>query len=248
LKKTIFTCNNAVFLKEYNMGQNRTWAIVKKNAYKALTPIIYILKKTGITPNGITIVGLVITVFSSVVLIYGAEYGKRGDSSYIAWFGVITLLAGVFDMLDGQLARKTNQMTKFGALFDSVIDRYSEMIMFFGIAYYLVSYHYFLSGVFAFIAMIGSIMVSYVRARAEGLGVECSVGIMQRPERVLAVGITAILYGVVSYFIGDFKVNVDWLPIPLFENISIFTIPIFILAVLTNYTAFQRLNHCRKKM
>ncbi|OQX75377.1 MAG: hypothetical protein B6D64_11750 [Bacteroidetes bacterium 4484_276] len=96
--------------------------------------------------------------------------------------------------------------------------------------------------------MIGSIMVSYVRARAEGLGVECSVGIMQRPERVLTVGITAILYGVVSYFTGDFKVNVDWLPIPLFENISIFTIPIFILAVLTNYTAFQRLNHCREKM
>jgi CDP-diacylglycerol--glycerol-3-phosphate 3-phosphatidyltransferase len=122
------------------------------------------------------------------------------------------------------------------------------MVMFFGIAYYLVSYHYFLSGVFSFIAMIGSIMVSYVRARAEGLGEDCSIGIMQRPERVLTVGITAILYGIISHFTGDFKIIVNEFPIPLFENISIFTIPIFILAVLTNYTAFQRLNYCRKKM
>ncbi len=151
-------------------------------------------------------------------------------------------------MLDGQLARKTNKMTEFGALFDSVIDRYSEMIMFFGITYYLVSYHYFLSGVFAFIAMIGSIMVSYVRARAEGLGKECKVGMMQRPERVLTVGISAILYGIISHYTGVFKITVNWLPFSLFENISIFTIPIFILALLTNYTAFQRLNHCRKIM
>jgi CDP-diacylglycerol--glycerol-3-phosphate 3-phosphatidyltransferase len=122
------------------------------------------------------------------------------------------------------------------------------MVMFFGITYYLVSYHYFLSGVFAFIAMIGSIMVSYVRARAEGLGVECKVGLMQRPERVLTIGISALLYGVISHFTGEFKYTAAWSPVPLLENISIFTIPIFILAVLTNYTAFQRLNHCRKKM
>ncbi|MCF6183063.1 MAG: CDP-alcohol phosphatidyltransferase family protein, partial [Bacteroidales bacterium] len=160
----------------------------------------------------------------------------------------ILLTAGIFDMLDGQLARKTNKMTKFGALFDSVIDRYSEMVMFFGITYYLVSYHYFLSGVFAFIAMIGSIMVSYVRARAEGLGVECKIGLMQRPERVLTIGISAILYGIISHFTGTFKIIFDWLPFPFIENISIFTIPIFIMAVLTNYTAFQRLNHCRKIM
>lgn len=224
------------------------WNKIKSSAYKALNPIISLLIKTGITPNGITIIGFVITIVSTVVLIVGAEIGIRGDTKYITWFGIILLLAGVFDMLDGQLARKTNKMTNFGALFDSVIDRYSEMIMFFGITYYLVSYHYFLSGVFAFIAMIGSIMVSYVRARAEGLGVDCKVGIMQRPERVLTIGISAILYGVISHYTGNFKVTFDWLPFPFIENISIFTIPIFILAVLTNYTAFQRLNHCRKKM
>ncbi len=224
------------------------WNTIKKNAYKTLNPLIDLLVKTGITPNGITIIGFLITIVSAVILIVGAELGLRGDSRYITWFGIILLLAGVFDMLDGQLARKTNKMTEFGALFDSVIDRYSEMVMFFGITYYLVSYHYFLSGVFAFIAMIGSIMVSYVRARAEGLGVECKVGLMQRPERVLTIGISALLYGVISHFTGEFKYTAAWSPVPLLENISIFTIPIFILAVLTNYTAFQRLNHCRKKM
>ena len=230
------------------MNITKLWDRIKSSAYMALNPIINLLVKTGITPNGITIIGFLITIGSAVILITGAELGIKGDTKYITWFGIILLLAGVFDMLDGQLARKTNQMTKFGALFDSVIDRYSEMIMFFGIAYYLVSYHYFLSGVFAFIAMIGSIMVSYVRARAEGLGVECSVGIMQRPERVLTIGISAILYGIISHFTGPFKIIIDWVPFSLIENISIFTIPIFIMAVLTNYTAFQRLNHCRKKM
>ncbi len=226
----------------------KLWEQIKKGAYKLLDPVLNLIVKTGITPNGITIIGFLITIISAVILIVGAEVGVRGDTKYITWFGVILLTAGVFDMLDGQLARKTGKMTKFGALFDSVIDRYSEMIMFFGIAYYLVSNHYFLSGIFAFIAMIGSIMVSYVRARAEGLGVDCKVGLMQRPERILTIGISAILYGVISYFTGTFKIVFDWLPFPFIENISIFTIPIFILAILTNYTAFQRLNHCRKKM
>ncbi len=139
-------------------------------------------------------------------------------------------------------------MSTFGALYDSVLDRYSEMIMFLGICYYLVSHHFFLSSVFAFIAMIGSIMVSYVRARSEALGVDCKVGLMQRPERILTIGISAILYGTITYYSGEFKVSVDWLPFPLVENISIFTIPIFIMAILTNLTAIQRLNHCHNNM
>jgi phosphatidylglycerophosphate synthase len=230
------------------MMKKSLWDSIKSNAYKALNPIIYVLRKTGVTPNGITAIGLIITTFATGVLIIGAELGARGDYRYIAWFGAITLFAGVFDMLDGQLARATNKMSKYGALFDSVVDRYSEMIMFFGIAYYLVSHDYFLSSVFAFIAMIGSVMVSYVRARAEGLGTDCKVGIMQRPERVLTIAITAILYGVITAIVGDFKIMVDWLPFPLIENISIFTIPIFIMAILTNFTAIQRLNHCYKAM
>ncbi len=224
------------------------WEKIKKSTYKLLDPIIVMVQKTGVTPNGITTIGFIITILSSAILVYGAEKGTRGDSSYILWFGIVLLTAGIFDMLDGQLARKTGKMTKFGALYDSVIDRYSEMFMFFGIAYYLVSYDYFLSSIFTFIAMIGSIMVSYTRARAEGLGVECKVGLMQRPERILTIGISAIIYGIITKNIGEFKMEVDWLPFPLFENISLFTIPIFFLAILSNLTAIQRLNHCRNKM
>jgi len=225
-----------------------SWDIIKSGAYKALNPLVYILKKTGITPNGITTIGLVITIVSTIVLIVGAEVGKRGDYRYLTWFGAITLFAGLFDMLDGQFARLTNKSSKFGALYDSVLDRYNEMFMFLGICYYLVAQHYFLSSLFAFIAMIGSIMVSYVRARAEALNVECKVGMMQRPERVLTIGISAIVYGIIAACCGDFKFMVSWLPFPLFENISVFTIPVFILAILTNFTAFQRLNHCHHKM
>lgn len=224
------------------------WDKIKAGAYKALYPIIHLLKKTGVTPNGLTTFGFLITIASSVVLIIGAEIGERGDFFYLTWFGAITLFAGVFDMLDGQLARLTKKTSVFGALFDSVIDRYSELVMFFGICYYLVSHDYLSSSIFAFIAMMGSIIVSYVRARAEALGYDCKVGMMQRPERVLTIGITAILSGVVAHYYGTFVVHVDWLPFPLIENISIFTIPIFIMAVLTNYTAFQRLNHCYKNM
>ncbi len=230
------------------MNKNNLWQKVKSTSYNLLNPLIGLLEKTGITPNQITTIGFLLNVVSAVILIVGAEKGNRGDYHYITWFGISLLFAGVFDMLDGQLARRLNKMTKFGALFDSVIDRYSELIMFFGISYYLASHHYFLSAVFAFIAMIGSIMVSYVRARAEGLNVECKVGLMQRPERILTLGISAILYGIVTYFSGNFKFEVEYLSFPLFENISIFTIPIFIMAILTNMTAAQRLLHCKNEM
>ena len=228
--------------------EKKIWNKIKTNAYKALNPIIKLLQKTGITPNIITTIGLIVTTISTVVLIIGAENGMRNDIKYITWFGGLLLFAGVFDMLDGQLARVTKKMSVFGAFYASVVDRYSETIMFFGIAYYLVSFDYLLSSVFAFIAMIGSIMVSYTRARAESLNTECKVGLMQRPERVLTIGISAILFGFISNLTGEFKIVVDWLPFPLIENITIFTFPIFITAILTNYTAFQRLNHCYKQM
>jgi CDP-diacylglycerol--glycerol-3-phosphate 3-phosphatidyltransferase len=223
------------------------WEILKKSAYNLLDPIVGFFAKIGLTPNGITVIGFIITIIAAGILVFGAELGQRNDPKYITLFGITLLLAGVFDMLDGHLARKTGKMSVFGAFFDSIIDRYSEMVMFFGIAYYLVSYDYLLSGIFSFVAMIGSIMVSYARARAEGLGYECKVGMMQRPERILLIGITAILYGVIYSVFGQFKFATDS-GFSLLENISIFTIPIFILAILTNYTAFQRINYCKKIM
>ncbi|RMG87432.1 MAG: CDP-alcohol phosphatidyltransferase family protein [Bacteroidetes bacterium] len=215
--------------------------------YKIIDPFIQTLIRLKVTPNAITTVGLLINLAAAVVLIIGAEKGARGDHSYVGYAGLIILFAGLFDMIDGQLARKGNMASKFGALYDSVLDRYSEMIMFLGICYYLVSHHYFLSSLFAFIAMIGSVMVSYTRARAEGLGVNASVGLMQRPERIVLIGMSAIACGLFSKWVGaDVKITVEWLPFPLFETITLFTFPLAVLAVLANLTALRRLFHSRK--
>jgi CDP-diacylglycerol--glycerol-3-phosphate 3-phosphatidyltransferase len=152
-------------------------------------------------------------------------------------------------MLDGQVARLGNMKSTFGALYDSVLDRYSELIMFLGICYYLVAHHYFLSSIAAFIALIGSMMVSYVRARAEGLGVEIKGGLMQRPERVVTIGLCAALSGIVAQYIGgNYKLFVPGIKFHVFETISIFTIPLVILAVLTNITAFNRLREAKKAL
>ncbi len=215
--------------------------------YKAIQPLIELLIKLGVTPNMITSTGLGLNFLAMIILIYGAEYGARNDYSYVGWAGLTILFAGLFDMIDGRLARVGKMAHPFGALYDSVLDRYSEMVMFLGICYYLVAQDYFLSSIFAFIAMIGSVMVSYTRARAEGLGVECSVGLMQRPERILIIGISACLCGLFSSVVGgDYKFFVDFLPFQVFETISLFTMPITVLAVMSNITALRRLMYSRR--
>ena len=215
--------------------------------YKVINPFVRGLIKIGLTPNGVTTIGLLLNIGVAVIFIVGAEEGNRGDLSYVGWAGALILFAGLFDMLDGQVARLGNMASAFGAMYDSVLDRYSELIMFLGICYYLVSHHYFLSSLFAFIALIGSMMVSYTRARAEGLGIALKGGLMQRPERVILVGITALLCGITANFIGgDYKLYVTGIPFHIFETISIFTIPIFFMAILTNITAIRRLRDARR--
>jgi CDP-diacylglycerol---glycerol-3-phosphate 3-phosphatidyltransferase len=210
--------------------------------YVVIHPLVKFLIKLGLTPNAVTLIGLVLNILVTAIFIEGAEKGNRGELSYIGWAGAMVLFAGVFDMLDGQVARLGKMSSSFGALFDSVLDRYSELVLFLGICYYLISQHYFYSSLFAFIAMIGSLMVSYTRARAEGLGVECKEGLMQRPERVITIGVTAIACGITAYFIGgDYKVYLPGTNLQVFETISVFTIPLTIMAILTNYTAFKRL-------
>lgn len=210
--------------------------------YVVINPLVKFLIKLGLTPNAVTLIGLILNILVTVIFIEGAEKGNRGELSYIGWAGALVLFAGVFDMLDGQVARLGKMSSSFGALFDSVLDRYSELVLFLGICYYLIAHHYFYSSLFAFIAMIGSLMVSYTRARAEGLGVECKEGLMQRPERVITIGVTAIACGITAYFIGgDYKVYLPGTNVQVFETISVFTIPLAIMAVLTNYTAFMRL-------
>ena len=152
-------------------------------------------------------------------------------------------------MLDGQVARIGGMKSTFGAMYDSVLDRYSELILFLGICYYLVATHYFLSSLFAFLAMIGSMMVSYTRARAEGLGIECKGGLMQRPERVVLIALAAIGAGVASHFISpDYKLYIPGIRYHVFETMTIFTLPIAVLAVLANITAFKRLYESRKAL
>ncbi len=212
--------------------------------YRAINPFINLLVKTGVTPNAITTIGFLINVVATVVFVVGG-FEPRTDLRYVGWGGAIILFGGLFDMIDGRLARVGKMESKFGALYDSVLDRYSELAMFLGICYYLVAQSYFLSSLFAFIAMIGSIMVSYVRARAEGLGIECKGGLMQRPERILLVGISALLCGLLADYTGQFKYTIPGTTFPIFENITLFTFPIFVLAILTNWTAIQRLRESK---
>jgi CDP-diacylglycerol--glycerol-3-phosphate 3-phosphatidyltransferase len=217
--------------------------------YKVINPFIELLVHWKVRPNTITTIGLLINTIATVILIYGGEHGERADHSFIGWAGAVILLAGLFDMIDGRLARVGKMTSLYGALYDSVLDRYSEMIMFLGICWYLVAHSYFLSSLFAFIAMIGSVMVSYIRARAESLGAHADVGLMQRPERIILIGVSAIACGLFSAAVGsEIKVTVDWLPIPVFETISIFTFPLVILAFLTNVTAISRLAHSKKEL
>jgi CDP-diacylglycerol--glycerol-3-phosphate 3-phosphatidyltransferase len=217
--------------------------------YKVIDPVVKVFIKLGLTPNAVTSIGFVLNIGVAVIFIIGGEAGNRGDLTYVGWAGGLILFAGLFDMLDGQVARLGNMKSTFGALYDSVLDRYSELIMFLGICYYLVAHHYFLSSIFAFIAMIGSMMVSYIRARAEGLGIECKGGLMQRPERVITIGLFAMVCGISSLYIGgDYKLYVPGIKFHVFETMSIFTIPLTILAVLTNITAFKRLTDARKTL
>src|ERR1700754_2080320 len=182
---------------------------VQLGIYKIIDPFVKVLIKIGLTPNAVTTIGFILNIGVAVIFIIGGERGNRGDLTYIGWAGGLILFAGLFDMLDGQVARLGNMKSTFGALYDSVLDRYSELIMFLGICYYLVAHHYFLSSLFAFIALIGSMMVSYTRARAEGLGIPLKGGLMQRPERVVLVGLSAIACGITASVIGgDYKLFV----------------------------------------
>ncbi len=222
---------------------------LQQGIYMIINPFVKGLIWLGLTPNAVTTIGLMLNIGVAALFIVGAEKTNQGDLSYVGWGGALILFAGLFDMLDGQVARLGNMSSKFGAFYDSVLDRYSEMFMFLGVCYYLVSHHYFLSSLFAFIALIGSMMVSYTRARAEGLGIECKGGLMQRPERVVIMGVSALLCGISSHYIGgDFKISVPGLPIHIFETMSIFTLPITIMAVLTNITAISRIKQAKKGM
>lgn len=208
----------------------RDW--LQQVIYKIINPLVRGMIKVGITPNFITTTGLLLNIVAAVLLIYAGMH-KPGNLTYVGWSGGIILFAGLFDMMDGRVARLGNMSSTFGALYDSVLDRYSELVTLFGIFYYLILSGYLWGSIIAFVALIGSLMVSYVRARAEGLGIECKVGFMQRPERVVLTSLGALFCGVFS-------------GCEIFDPMLILIVPLTVIAVLANLTAFARLAHCYK--
>lgn len=199
---------------------------LQKIIYVIITPVIKGMIRIGFTPNLVTTIGFVLNIAATIMLLYAAGE-MTGSTSIVGWSGAVILFAGLFDMMDGRLARIGNMSSMFGALWDSTLDRYSELFTLFGIAMYLILNSWVTGGVLTFLAMVGSVMVSYVRARAEGLGIECKVGLMQRPERVALTSLGAILCGI-------------------FDNLWFLVVPIVIIAILANITAFWRICHCYK--
>lgn len=199
---------------------------LQKIIYVIITPVIKGMIRIGFTPNLVTTIGFVLNIAATIMLLYAAGE-MTGSTSIVGWSGAVILFVGLFDMMDGRLARIGNMSSMFGALWDSTLDRYSELFTLFGIAMYLILNSWVTGGVLTFLAMVGSVMVSYVRARAEGLGIECKVGLMQRPERVVLTSLGAILCGI-------------------FDNLWFLVVPIVIIAILANITAFWRICHCYK--
>lgn len=201
---------------------------LQKIIYRIIDPLIKGMIRIGITPNIVTTIGLIGNIIAAGFFIYAAQHDC--DMPSIFWGGIIILLAGLFDMMDGRLARMGHMTSTFGALLDSTLDRYSEMVTLMGIVLIFTEHpddYWFSMGIVTFTALLGSVMVSYVRARAEGLQIECKVGLMQRPERVVVTAITAILTGATK--------NLWWLAGGMMT-----------IAVLANLTAFWRMAHCYK--
>ncbi|MCU1285029.1 MAG: CDP-alcohol phosphatidyltransferase family protein [Acidobacteriales bacterium] len=160
---------------------------------KASSVLLYAIVRglalTRISPNVLTFMGLVINVVAAVL--FGYASGEEHWRMFL-YAGLVIIGAGIFDMVDGRVARATNQVTVFGAFFDSVIDRYSDVALFFGLlVYYARANRFFYIGLVAFV-MVSSVMVSYTRARAESLIGTCKVGFMERPERIVLIIIGAL--------------------------------------------------------
>lgn len=164
-------------------------------AHRATQPLIPILSKSRLKPNTVTWLGLAINIIAA-----GAV-----ATNHLLIGGLLVLLSGLFDLLDGALARFNKQMTRFGALLDSTFDRISEAVLLLGLlALYITNFsptafmlapetEYTAAIALIFLALVGSFLTSYVRARAEGLGLECHVGLFTRFERVIILALGLLL-------------------------------------------------------
>ena len=154
-----------------------------------LRAIVRWLALTKINPNVLTFMGLVVNAWAAFFFGYATAENQRKMFFYA---GLIIIGSGFFDLVDGEVARAQNRVTRFGAFFDSVVDRYSDAALFFGLLVYYSRGGRFFYVVLAALAMISSVMVSYTRARAESLIGTCKVGFMERPERLVLLIIGAV--------------------------------------------------------
>lgn len=181
-----------------------------------IDPTVRWMVRRGVHPNLVTTLGF--------LCVTGAGYLYHLD--HVRWAGFLVLLGGMWDIFDGQVARVSGEASKFGAFYDSTLDRISEIVVFVGLLSLYNSYGRALADVWMvyviFAAMGGSLMVSYTRARAEGLGLDCKVGLMQRPERVVLLGLGSLAFGL------DFG------------GVVLMSV-VVLVAVLTNLTAIQRI-------
>jgi phosphatidylglycerophosphate synthase len=174
-------------------------------------PLSPIAKKLKINPNILTVAGFLITAAAAIILPYNMKVG-----------GALILCGGLFDVLDGVIARANNRSTDFGAFLDSVLDRYSDSFLLLGFSWYFLK-NGSTSGMFISLGvMIGALIISYTRARAEGLGKNCHTGLMERPERLILMAFGALT---------------GWI-LPV----------MWILLVLTHITVIQRIYHTWKLM
>ena len=163
--------------------------IFKNIVYRIIDPVTQALVRWRVHPNAITTLGFAVTVAAGALFHF----------DHVRWAGLFILLGGVLDIFDGQVARESGLASKFGSFYDSTLDRISEIVVFLGLLSLYNQYGRELADVWMVyviaLAMGGSLMVSYTRARAEALGLDCSVGFMQRAERVVLLGGACLFFG-----------------------------------------------------
>jgi CDP-diacylglycerol--glycerol-3-phosphate 3-phosphatidyltransferase len=181
---------------------------------RCFLPLLAALRWLKITPNQVTIAGTVLNLAAGALVI--------AEPDHLYWAGIVFVVAGLMDMLDGALARMSQKVTPFGAFLDSTLDRVSEGVILSAIAYLLAVQGREIDVALVVLALLGSVLVSYTRARAESLGVECKVGLMSRPERVILIAV-GLFFDVLPYVI-------------------------YIMLALTVFTVVQRVVHTYRQL
>jgi CDP-diacylglycerol--glycerol-3-phosphate 3-phosphatidyltransferase len=184
-------------------------------AKRAAQPAAALIARGHVTPNKLTVIGLLLNVATTPFIVSGHFY----------WALAIYALASICDLLDGAVARLTNSVTRFGAFLDSTTDRVAEGITLGAVAVYFARGNHFWELAAVFVVMLSSFLVSYTRARAEALGLECKVGLMSRPERIVVLG-------------AGFA----------FAQFHVLTVVVYLLAVLTTGTVVERVLHVRRQL